>query len=116
MPTTIIPPSIGRSLYFREGPGQPVNACILIDVHAVKPATLIAVQVFYRNGMAQAQFDVPLVQDGEDVPGGPHCVWMPFQVGQAKTATTTERTPFHAGPEGGAPTTGGMTPKDQSLA
>lgn len=77
----MIKPTIGRKVWFYDEPNTPEQDGTIfnvIDDHN------IGVRVTNRTGNVYSRDLVLLVQDGETPPNGPHCRWMPYQVGQAK--------------------------------
>lgn len=87
-PPTIIPPTIGRVVWFwpdggftgTDGGKQPLDAHICY-VHG---PNMINIGGFDANGIPYAQLSVTLVQEGDPIPSGRFCTWMPYQTGQAK--------------------------------
>jgi hypothetical protein len=77
----MIKPTIGRKVWFREAAGEKEQDATVIDVHGDRCVNLFIVN---HTGSAFPMRSVTLVQEGDAVPDGPHCVWMPYQVGQAK--------------------------------
>ncbi len=77
----MIHPTIGRKVWFYEAAGEPEQDATVIDVHGDR---MVSLYVISRGGFAGARRSVTLVQEGDEVPSGPHCTWMPYQVGQAK--------------------------------
>lgn len=82
-----IPPSVGRVLlYYPPGitpPAQP-HPAIVSHVHS---DTCVNVAIFDGNGRPYMTppTSVLLVQPGQEPPAGGHyCVWMEFQVAQAR--------------------------------
>lgn len=97
--STKITPTVGRVVYFvpsaRTGSsdftppaaGQPLAAIIA----AVLEGGALNLAVFDALGHQHARLNVPLVQDGEDIPeDGYYAYWMPYQIGQAKKAEDRE--------------------------
>lgn len=80
---TLIPPTVGRIVWFRDESnqeGQPY-AAIVTYVHNDR---LVSLTVFHPNLPASNRTYVQLVQEGDAVEGPEHCTWMPYQLGQAK--------------------------------
>ena len=87
----MIAPTIGRIVwYWRSGhegvcfdSAQPMAA----KVAFVNPDDrYVNLLVTSHDGSTFPALSVRLVQEGELPPSGAHCVWMPFQIGQAKKA------------------------------
>lgn len=92
MPNPIIPPTVGRVLWFypsehtgeagfvrHSGGGGPYAAII---AH-VWSDSVLNLTVFDANGTPHSRTSVPLIQDGDAAPDHAFCGWMPFQKGQA---------------------------------
>lgn len=84
---SVIKPSVGRAIwYYPSGKSQldadiqPLAATIAF-VHSDR---LINIGYLTANGIAYSNTSVQLVQEGDEIPSGPFCKWMPFQLGQAK--------------------------------
>lgn len=85
---TIIKPTTGRVVWFYESDVTSAHAAL---VACVLNDSLVNLMVVDFDGTTSGQLSVPLVQEGETRPSGPHCMWMPYQVGQAaKTAAVME--------------------------
>lgn len=104
--TQIIPPTIGRKVWYWPSdydkhlhldipPGYLHTAIEAFDPQQACDATVVYVlsdrcvnlQVVDHNGNVHKRYSVTLAQPGDEVPaGGGYAEWMPFQVGQAKTA------------------------------
>lgn len=99
MDTKIIPPSIGRRIWYWPGtndlkpayqattmrqyiPSQPFDAGIV----CVWGDRMVTLSVTDHSGNVFARPSVTLVQPGDSLPpeGQPYAVWMPYQTGQAK--------------------------------
>lgn len=85
----VIKPTVGRVVWFfpsgksHENGDQPQAALV---TH-VWSDTCVNLAVFDSNGrpMTDPPTSVLLLQEGNEVPtGGNYCMWMPYQVGQAK--------------------------------
>lgn len=59
--------------------GQPL-AAIIACVHSDR---MVNLAIFDQGGTNFERRSVTLVQDGDDIPVGSYCAWMPYQVGQA---------------------------------
>lgn len=77
----MIPPTIGRKVWFYSAPGTPEQDATVIDVHGDRCVSLFVVN---RGGTVSTPRSVILVQEGDPVPAGQHATWMPYQIGQAK--------------------------------
>lgn len=83
----VIKPTIGRAVWYYQGGKnqhddgrQPYAATVAY----VWNDRLINIGYFNTSGIASSATSVPLIQEGDELPGGAFCMWMPFQVGQAK--------------------------------
>lgn len=76
----MIVPTIGRKAWFREAADEPEQDATVIDVHGDR---MVSLYVINRNGSAFPVRSVQLLQDNDPAPQHPHCLWMPYQVGQA---------------------------------
>lgn len=102
----MIKPTIGRVVWFQpshaaDAPerAQP-HAALIAYVHGDR---CINVGGFDGNGMPFSACSVILVQEGDAVPtGGYYASWMPFQVGQAKAASSVGTVGSQAPQSGGA--------------
>ena len=92
MTNPIIKPTVGRIVWFHPDPhtgetgfarhndDEPYAAIIV----RVWSDFLVNLSVFDANGVAHSRTSVPLVQEGDCVPGsGSYCEWMLFLKGQA---------------------------------
>lgn len=92
----IIPPTIGRKVWFRPNGAAHLNGAIYANHMPSQPmdATIVCVwgermvnlAVLDHDGGMHSVRSVPLVQPGDPIPQGFYCEWMPFQVGQAAKA------------------------------
>lgn len=80
---TVIKPTIGRKVWYYPTACAPEEDATVIDTHGDRCVSLFVIN---RGGTTSNQRSVILVQDGDPVPTGSHCTWMPYQVGQAKKA------------------------------
>jgi len=92
MPNPIIPPTVGRVLWFypsehtgeagfvRHAGGGGPYAAIIAHVWS---DSMLNLTVFDANGTPHSRTSVPLIQDGDVAPDHAFCGWMPFQKGQA---------------------------------
>jgi hypothetical protein len=80
----MIKPTIGRKVWFFPAPGAPEEDATVIDVHGDRCVSLFVIN---RGGTTSTPRSVQLVQEGDVLPVGWHCTWMPYQIGQAKTVT-----------------------------
>lgn len=80
-------PTIGRKVWFFEAAGTPEQDATVIDVHGER---MVSLYVVNRGGTASSRRSVTLVQEGDEVPTGPHCTWMPYQKGQAAKTEALE--------------------------
>ena len=85
----MIKPTVGRMVWFYKYGQTQVDAneqpMAAIIAH-VWNDNMINIAYFDSNGIAHNQTSVYLVQEGEANPPNPtaFCVWMPYQIGQAK--------------------------------
>jgi hypothetical protein len=77
----MISPTIGRVVWFWSSANEDNRPCAALVAY-VHSDTMINVGGFDHNGAPVSQTSVQLIQ-GDEVPKGPHCRWMPFQKGQA---------------------------------
>lgn len=87
----VIKPTPGRVVWYfpdqddkiiRNGsePLAAIIACVCTD-------RFVHLAVFDANGHSESRTGIVLLQEGETAPSrGPHCAWMPYQLGQAKKA------------------------------
>lgn len=81
---TIIPPTVGRVVWYYEHGAAAPQAAIVAYVHSDRCVNL---GVFDPNGHVVGRTSVPLVQEGDAAPErGSYCRWMPYQLGQARKA------------------------------
>lgn len=95
--TTILP-TVGRKVWYRTGnsdqkmnkinPDDPLDATIV----GIWADGLINVVVFDSHGNMFTRTGIRLRQEGETISNQSYCEWMPYQVGQAKAATTPQAT------------------------
>jgi hypothetical protein len=91
-PNPIIPPTIGRVVWFHPAPnsgeatfathhadGVPYAAIV---AHVWSPS-LVNLTVLDANGVPHSRTSVGLIQAGEPQPADAFCEWMPYQKGQA---------------------------------
>lgn len=96
---SIIKPTVGRVLWFYPGtlyaegrgiaysdPGQPLSAMIAY-VHS---DSMVNITAWDQNGKKFSVTSVPLIQGDDKVPESFHCVWMPYQKGQAAKTEALE--------------------------
>lgn len=90
---TKIIPTVGRVLWFypggradHEAKKQPLSA----SVAYVHDDSRINIGYLDANGHHCQATSVLLVQEGEELPRGPFCCWMPYQVGQAARTEQAE--------------------------
>ena len=118
----IITPTIGRKVWFYPN-GLKLTTAGPLDVFAENQAldaTIVCVysdrmvnlSVTDHGGRVHSVRSCTLRQEGDDVPGGSYCEWMPYQIGQAKTSEA-KPAPVIAG-TGAAPI--GLTPADIEAA
>ena len=91
---SIIKPTIGRKVWFFETPGWAEQDATIIDVHGDR---MVSLYVINRGGTAYTKHSVTLVQEGDDLPVGQHCTWMPFQMGQASKSNVAISKPCAEG-------------------
>ncbi len=92
LPPTVITPTVGRVVWFHPAPGgdgglnnysrQPMAA----QVCYVLGDRMVNLSVTDHAGQVVPRTSVTLRQDGDPVPTGSYCEWMPYQLGQAKKA------------------------------
>lgn len=97
----MIKPTIGRVVWFwpsiefvayrndfaissRTEPCAAIVSKVLSD-HVVNLA------VFDQNGRSHPVTLCPLIQDGDEMPSGSYCEWMPYQKGQAAKTEQLEK-------------------------
>lgn len=84
-----IKPTIGRVVLFFHAKHSPEpRAAIICHVHS---DTLVNLATFNAHGENVPATSVPLVQEGEEIPTGARCEWMPYQLGQAAKTEALER-------------------------
>lgn len=93
--SSIITPTIGRKVYFYEGPSTTTTPMACYDTKQPFDATVVYVwgptcvnlRVTDHAGATHTRSSVPLRDpSGSDVQGAEYfATWMPYQVGQAKT-------------------------------
>lgn len=83
----MIKPSIGRAVwYYPDGKrqldagAQPCSAHVAY-VHGDR---MVNIGYLTHGGIALSMTSVVLVQEGDEIPDGPFCCWMPFQINAAK--------------------------------
>lgn len=92
---TRIEPTPGRIVWFQPkketcpgeypGDGVPLPAIVAFCHEAPKVGhQFLNLAVFEKSGMICPRRNVPLMQEGDPVPEGEFCAWMPYQTGQAK--------------------------------
>lgn len=90
---TVIKPTIGRVVWFYPQHPNTVQIeplCALIA--KVWNTGCINLAYFNGDGIAKHATSVPLIQDGDPVPGnGFYCEWMPYQKGQAAKTEALEK-------------------------
>lgn len=84
----VIPPTVGRIVYFYPADGDPLSIAGCDDPFAaivtrVWNDRLVNLTVFDANGNPHARTSVFLIQPGDPGTASSHCRWMPFQIGQA---------------------------------
>lgn len=95
----MIKPTIGRKLWYWDS-AEKFNAAqalglehseVAMDVQpedativGVWSPSLVNLYVINHGGTPRAETSVQLIQEGDHIPTGRFCTWMPFQVGQAK--------------------------------
>lgn len=85
---TMIKPTIGRVVWYFEAPATPEPRAALVSyVHGDRCVNLA---VFNANGENFGATSVPLQQDGDPMPIGCRCEWMPYQKGQAAKTEALE--------------------------
>ena len=90
----IIKPTVGRVVWFNQCtpdvfPGShEYRAAIVAYVFSDR---LVNLMVIDANGNTHSRTSITLVQDGDEVPTWAHCVWMPYQKGQAAKTEALEK-------------------------
>ena len=90
-----IEPTPGRVVWFfpkkqtcpGEYPGDGVPLAAIVAFCHEPPKSghqFLNLALFEKSGMICPRRNVPLMQEGDPVPDGEFCAWMPYQVGQAK--------------------------------
>lgn len=79
----MITPTIGRKVWYYDAKDTPEQDATVIDVHGDRCVSLFVIN---RGGTTSVRRSVILVQEGDVIPGGSHCTWMPYQIGAAKKA------------------------------
>lgn len=94
----MIKPTVGRVVHFYPGESKyEFGYCFVKDrphaalVTAVHSDRLVNLTAFDANGKSYGFTSVQLVQDGDQVPGGMYCEWMPYQIGQAQKTEALEK-------------------------
>lgn len=98
---TMISPTPGRVVWFHPHPSDPIYtaedaAPLAATVAYVHNDRLINIGVLDHRGVHHSRLKVTLVQDGDTPPEGQwktpanHCVWMPYQRGQAAKTEALE--------------------------
>lgn len=90
----MIKPTVGRVVWYYPAPGdslvhslgQPLAAHVA-NIHSDR---LVNLMVIDAMGIPHARPSVVLIQDGDPMPNGPYCVWMPYQKGQAAKTEALE--------------------------
>ena len=101
MTNPTIQPTVGRIVWFHPSQftGESGFARHRCDdepyaaiIAKVFPGDMVNLTVFDANGAPHSRTSVPLVQEGNSVPGGGfYCEWMPFQKGQAAKTEAAEK-------------------------
>lgn len=85
----IIPPTVGRKVWYYPGGSQSQAAgdqpCSA-DVVYVHSDRMVNLGFRHHNGVANSATHIQLVQPGDPAPFGPFCCWMPYQISHAKAA------------------------------
>ena len=83
----MIKPTVGRVVWYYpsgksqlEAGTQPLSA----QVAYVHGDRMINIGYLDHNGTASSKTSVTLVQEGDEIPEHGFCMWMPYQIGQAK--------------------------------
>lgn len=114
MPTRITP-TVGRVVLFFSSIAQiePLAATVA-KVSPVEDQHLLNLGCLDHNGSPFNAVDIPLIQDGDVRPEGPHATWMQYQINQAAKAESPPEAPVEdpAEPES---TEGNVTTAPDSL-
>ena len=94
----MIKPTVGRVVWFyhskKDHQEERMLAAIVASTYSTKPNGenfILNLSVFWPNGRQFAVTEVPLIQDGQELPEKGHfATWMPFQIGQAKALAQAE--------------------------
>lgn len=91
LPAVLIPPTVGRRILFYPGSARGGYAFIIgqehsADIAFVHSDRVINIMALDSNGNRLGITSVKLVHEGDPIPSGDHCRWMPYQVGQARRA------------------------------
>jgi hypothetical protein len=83
----MIKPTVGRVVWFRILPEAREQAAVVCYVHDDRMVNLV---VFDMNGVPYSACSVKLLQDDDEAPKYQHCLWMPYQKGQAAKTEALE--------------------------
>lgn len=86
----MIKPTIGRIVWYWAGKKEEGAQPFAATIAHVWSDTCINIGYFDGNGQAGSATSVLLVQEGEPIPAGQFCEWMPYQKGQAAKAEVLE--------------------------
>lgn len=84
----MINPTVGRIVWFYSDSGADPLAAI---VTMVWDARLVNLCVFDRAGLPFPQAEVVMMQPEDEVPPGPYCCWMPYQVKKQSGSESGEK-------------------------
>lgn len=86
----MIKPTVGRVMWFRYAGlnKEETQPCAAIVSH-VNLNDTVNVAVFDVGGVHYNEVNVPVHQEGDEIPNFNYVEWMPYQIGQAKKESAT---------------------------
>ncbi|NEU94800.1 hypothetical protein [Bradyrhizobium uaiense] len=94
MANVIIPPTVGRVVWFRPSEFDPITRCdqpLAAQIAYVWNDRLVNLGVLDSNGAPHGRTSITLIQAGETAPeGASYAEWMPYQQGQAAKTEAAE--------------------------
>lgn len=89
--SVFIKPTIGRVVWFYTYvPGQGHKGPLDAHICKVHGDRLVNLMVVNEVGVPYGHTSVLLVQEGDAIPNGIYCTWMPYQKGQAEKTAQAE--------------------------